>query len=106
MNINSVQLIWTPDHIGQLAEEFGALLLANSSNDEREPIYNYGRHMLAAAQPSAGCIARFVAALYTLTPRMPGYAKQVAALATEPQTISLLQSNIALYVVLNDKAVR
>lgn len=97
MTTNSVQPI---DPIDQDAKRYGDMILAHSTLDERMPIYEYGRHVLAGADPSHGTAVRFFGALYDLTPRMPGYAEHIERVKTCPQAISLLQSKIALYVVL------
>jgi hypothetical protein len=103
MNTISLQRIFTIDHIDQDAEKIGAMILANASPEERRPIYEYGRHVLAGAQPSHGCTVRFFGALAQLTPRLPGYADCIATLADSEQAISAFQGKIALFVLLRDR---
>lgn len=100
---NSLQ----PIHpIDQNAEKFGAMILANSTAEERLPVVEYGRHILAGAPPTHGCATRFFGALYILSKRMPGYNQHIATLQCDPGAISHFQSKIALYVLLNETAVQ
>lgn len=103
MNTNSLHRLLTADHIDADAEKIGVLILLNASPEERLPIYEYGRHILAGAPPTHGCAVRFWGALTALTPRLPGYPDCIATLMSDSAAISQFQSKIALFVVLNDR---
>lgn len=102
MIANSVQ---PTQPVDQDAQKYGDMILLNSTLEERMPVYDYGRHLLAGAEPSHGTAVRFFGALYTLSARMPGYAEHIARIKACPEAISAFQSRIALYVLLNEKAV-
>lgn len=102
MNTQSVQ---PPALIDQDASKFGDMILSNASPEARRPVYEYGRYVLAGAEPTHGASVRFFGALYDLTPWMPGYAEHVATLKSSPTAISRFQSGIALHVLLHDKVV-
>lgn len=104
MNSKSLQRILTADHIDQDAKTIGVLILLNASPEERLPIFEYGRHLLAGAPPTHGCAARFWGAMTALAPRLPGYLDCIAALIDQPAIVSQFQSKIALFVVLNDRS--
>lgn len=103
---HSLQPIPAPDQFDEDAETFGAMILAKSTPEERQPVVEYGRYILAGAPPSHGCATRFFGAIYILSKRMPGYNECIAAMKTEAGAISRLQSKIALYVLLNEPAVQ
>ncbi|MEO8608927.1 MAG: hypothetical protein ABI690_13635 [Chloroflexota bacterium] len=90
------------DPIDQDAQKFGDMILSNSTIEERLPVYEYGRYLLAGAEPTHGTSTRFFGALYILSKRMPGYNQHIAVIKSDPGAISLLQSKIALYVLLNE----
>jgi hypothetical protein len=88
----------TVDQINRSGQEFGQMLIDNSTPEERRYIAEYGSHILANMPPTSGLTMRFLRELADLAPRMNGYSVAVARMSLYQNSISNLQNAIALYV--------
>lgn len=102
MITNSLPATPTPQQVDRAGEQYGELLLHNSTGVERRVIHAYGQHLLSGMPPTPGLTLRFFRELGDLAPRMKGYSVQVARLSLHQGLISRLQNGIAVYVARND----
>ena len=102
MNENIVTEVPTNESIDKRVELNGAMIFMKSTAEERGPIYEYGRYLLARIEPTPGCTLRFYAALRDLAPRLPDYQALIDQTALYPAAMSRFQARLAVYVARNE----
>lgn len=101
---NSLPPIPTDDQINRSGQEFGQMLIDNTTPEERRYISEYGQCLRANMPPSDGLTLRFFRELADLAPRMAGYSVQIARMSLYQNSISNLQNQIAIYVARHNAA--
>lgn len=104
MLTNSLPQKPTVDQINRSGQEFGQMLIDNTTAEERRYISEYGRLILANMLPTSGLTMRFFRELADLSPRITGYSVAVARMSLYQDAIIGLQHVIATYVACVDAA--
>lgn len=80
----------------------GAMIFTIATPDERRPLYEYGRFLLARIEPTTGCTLRFYNALDTIMPRLPDYKAFVEEVGSMSYMLTRFQCRLAVYIARND----
>jgi hypothetical protein len=99
MTENTVSQLPSNDTINENAKAIAAMMMQVATFEERQPIVDYGRCLLAKVEPPSNFTLRFFAGMSKLAPRLPDYQTFTRDNVMYESAISTLQCRIAVIVV-------